>query len=115
MKNAEDVLKDKNRPILAVSVDTDIATAVQTMVDNKVGAILVKKDDDIVGMWTERDLMRNILIPGFDPATAPIGTQMTEGIDSVSHDTSVNDLFNTFIEHVIIGNLSCTNNDVIYF
>ena len=97
MKTAETILQEKNRPILAVSADTPILTAVQTMVDNKVGAILVKEDDEIFGMWTERDLMRNILIPGFDPATSPIGRHMTEGVIFVAHDISVNELFNTFI------------------
>jgi CBS domain-containing protein len=99
MKTAETILREKNRPILAVSADTPVLTAVQTMVDNKVGAILVKGDDEIIGMWTERDLLRNTLIPGFDPATSPIGRYMMEGIDLVTHDVSVNELFNTFIEH----------------
>ena len=98
MKTAEEILKDKNRPILTVSTETDIATAVQTMVDNKVGAILVKNEEEIVGMWTERDLMRNILLPGFDPATSLIGMHMMEGVDIVPHDISVNELFNEFIE-----------------
>jgi len=99
MKTAEKVLQEKNRPIIAVSADTAILDAVQTMVDNKVGAILVTEGAEIFGMWTERDLMRNILIPGFDPATSPIGRYMMEGVYFVAHDVSVNELFNTFIEH----------------
>lgn len=97
MKTAEDILKDKNRPILAVSDDTSIFNAVQIMVEKKVGAILVKKNDEIVGMWTERDLMRNVLLPNFDATTSQIGTHMVEGVNTVPHDISVNELFNKFI------------------
>nr|MBF0222285.1 CBS domain-containing protein [Desulfobulbaceae bacterium] len=97
MKNAEEILKDKNRSILAVSQDTTVFTAVKMMVENKVGAILVMKDADIVGMWTERDLMRNVLLPDFEPKTSLIGTLMMEGVDIVPHNISVNELFNEFI------------------
>ena len=99
MKNAEEVLKSKNRPIITVTCDTNILTAVKTMVDNKVGAILVNEGDEIVGMWTERDFMRNMLIPGIDPSKTSICEYMTVGVDTVSYDLSVNELFNEFITH----------------
>ena len=47
------------------------------MVDNKIGAILVKKDDEFVGIWSERDLLRNITSEGFDPKKAKVGDYMT--------------------------------------
>ena len=75
-------MRDKGGDIISVAAITTISTALQVMVKNKVGAILIKEDDQIVGIWTERDLMRNTLIQGFDPASARIGDYMVEPIRS---------------------------------
>ena len=104
MKTAEDIVKDKQYEIVSVSYDQTIQQACRLMVDNRIGAILVKKNDEYVGIWTERDLLRNITKPGFDPQTARIGDYMTSRLHSVSHDTplhKVQDMFlGLFLRHL---------------
>ena len=70
MKTAEDIVKDKKADIVSVSYDQSVQQACQLMVDKKIGAILVKKEAAYVGIWTERDLLRNMTAPGFNPETA---------------------------------------------
>ena len=67
MKTAEDIIREKNRETLSVTRGTLIYEAVRIMVANKVGAILVRENEEIVGVWTERDLLRNTLEEDFDP------------------------------------------------
>ena len=97
MKTAEDIVKDKQYEIVSVSYDQTIQQACRLMVDNRIGAILVKKNDDYVGIWTERDLLRNITKPGFDPQTARIGDYMTSRLHSVSHDTPLHKIQEMFL------------------
>jgi CBS domain-containing protein len=73
MKTAEDILEDKQRDIVYISWDQTVYQACRKMVENKIGAILVKKDDEFVGIWSERDLLRNIISEGFDPEQAKVG------------------------------------------
>ena len=65
MQTARDILKEKKLKIVSISNDKTIFDAIQKMVEKKVGAILVKKKEEIVGIWTERDLLRNLLEPDF--------------------------------------------------
>jgi len=97
MKTAEDIVKDKKFEIVSVSYDQTVQEACQLMVDRKIGAILVKKDDILVGIWTERDLLRNFTDPEFDPHTARIGDYMTSRLHSVSHDTPLHKIEEMFL------------------
>ena len=48
MKTAEDIIKDKQRDIVYISWDQTVHQACLKMIDNKIGAILVKRDDEFV-------------------------------------------------------------------
>jgi signal-transduction protein with cAMP-binding, CBS, and nucleotidyltransferase domain len=104
MKTAEDIVKDKQFEIISISHDQTVQKACQLMVEKKIGAILVKKEDKYVGIWTERDLMCNITAPGFNPQTARLGDYMTTGLHTVPHDAplhKVEDLFlGLFLRHL---------------
>jgi CBS domain-containing protein len=106
MKTAGEVVKDKKANILSVDYHTTIKEAIDLMVSKKIGAILVEKDDRIVGIWTERDLLRNMSLPGFDPKRSLIGKHMSSPLHSASHDTTIIalcDMFlGLFIRHVLI-------------
>ena len=97
MKTAEDIVKDKKYEIVCVSTDQTVEQACQLMVDSKIGAILVKKNDKYVGIWTERDLLSNITTPGFKLDTARIGDYMTKELHSVSHDTPLHKIEEMFL------------------
>ena len=106
MKTAGEILKEKNREMVCISSDKTIRDAIRFMNDNNIGAILVKKKDRIVGIWTERDLLHNMNLPTFNPDTDLIETYMTTGLYTASHDTSIlkiNDMFlGLFIRHILI-------------
>jgi signal-transduction protein with cAMP-binding, CBS, and nucleotidyltransferase domain len=97
MKTAEDIVNDKQTDIVSVSYDQTVQHACQLMVDKKIGAILIKKDDDYVGIWTERDLLRNLTAPGFNPETAWIEDYMSTPLHSVLHDTPIHKIEEMFL------------------
>ena len=97
MKTAEDIVNDKKSDIVSVSYDQTVEQACQLMVAKKIGAVLVKKDDNYVGIWTERDLLRHMTAPGFKPEKAQIGDYMTTQLHSVSHDTSLHKIEEMFL------------------
>jgi signal-transduction protein with cAMP-binding, CBS, and nucleotidyltransferase domain len=106
MKTAADILADKTRSIVSVPPHTTIYEAMLHMTAKKIGAILVKKEGHIVGIWTERDYFRDSIEPGFDPQTAVIGDYMTVQLISVPPETpleKLQDMFlGLFIRHLLI-------------
>lgn len=97
MKTAEEILAEKGSYMYSVSPDTTIDDALQMMVDKRIGAILVKEGEEFVGIWTERDLMRNTIEAGFDPKSAKIGDYMTKGLISAPYDCPMVRLADKFV------------------
>lgn len=94
---AEDIIEGKGSQIIHVSPDTTIYDALNLMVGNKIGAIMVREGKKYVGIWTERDLMRNTISKNFDPKTAKIGDYMTKELLFVPHDTVVYKIKDIFL------------------
>lgn len=107
MKTAEDILNEKRTPkMVSVPADTPIAEVVRLMVKSNIGAMLVRGNDRITGIWTERDFLRIALEPGFDPHAARVGDHMKTNLKSAPHDTPIISLLEMFlglfIRHILI-------------
>jgi len=106
MHTAGDILKDKNQEMVCVAHDFTIYETLQYMVKQRIGAVLVKREGDIVGIWTERDYMRNSLQPDFDPRRAPIGEYMSSPVYSADYTATLNELMDMFlglfVRHMLI-------------
>jgi signal-transduction protein with cAMP-binding, CBS, and nucleotidyltransferase domain len=106
MKTAGDIINDKKRDMVTVRPEQTIREALEHMQVNRIGAILVKRSDKIVGIWTERDLARDILKRGFDIDTAKVGDHMTTRLYTAPDDTpllKLQEMFlGLFIRHILI-------------
>ncbi len=108
MKTAEDILRTKTKPLkISIAPERTLAEAVTMMNRAGVGAILVEKEpDQIVGIWTERDLLRSAAEPGFDIQTASVGDHMHSRLFNAAHDTpliKLEEMFlGLFIRHIVI-------------
>jgi CBS domain-containing protein len=60
----------------SVAPEQTVAEAVQLMRQHQVGCLLVCQGDDLVGIFTERDLLRRVLAAG-RPLSLPIAECMT--------------------------------------
>ena len=62
--NISAVLGQKSREIFSVAPDTCVDDAVKMMDEKNVGALLVMKGDKLVGMLSERDYTRKVMLRG---------------------------------------------------
>ena len=106
MKTAEDLLNEKGYRMVSVSPKATVQEAVEIMVENKLGAILVMDGGKCVGIWTERDLLRQIIEPGFDHKSAIIGNHMVTELKSAQYNENMYQLFDKLvglnIRHLLI-------------
>ena len=106
MKTAEDILKNKGFDMISISEDARLSDALDVMNKNRLGAILVKRDENVVGIWTERDLMKNCLGDSFDPHANRIGDFMTTDLLSAKYNENLYQLLDKFlgqrIRHLLI-------------
>jgi signal-transduction protein with cAMP-binding, CBS, and nucleotidyltransferase domain len=83
-----------------------VLEALKKMNVRKVGAILVTRADKPVGIWTERDLMQNILDEAFNFKRTRIEDVMTKEIISAPYTDTVYNLMDKFlglrVRHLLI-------------
>jgi len=89
MKIAGDILQGKNAEMITAEAHQSVLEVLQVMVEKNIGAILVREGDQIAGIWTEKDYMRNSLQAGFDLKTTRIGDVMTAILHKASYDTPI--------------------------
>ncbi len=78
-----------NKPPLTVATADTVLQAARAMVERKVGAATVLEGDRVVGVVTERDVMRKIVAAGLDSAATPVRDIMTSPVLSIGTKTTV--------------------------
>jgi len=71
------LLKIARVPPVIVSPQDSVKKAVDKMCEIGVGAVAVVENDDLVGIFTERDLMTRIVQPGLSTLDTPVAKVMT--------------------------------------
>jgi CBS domain-containing protein len=66
-----EILDEKGSAVLEIDADASVLDAVQTMVENNVGSLLVTEGGDVTGIVTERDYLRRVTLQGRTEA-APV-------------------------------------------
>lgn len=89
MLQVKHLLEGKGREVLAISPDSPVLDAIKSMAERTVGALLVMKGDVLVGIVSERDYARNIVLKGRSSATTPVVEIMDTTIHSVGPNDSV--------------------------
>ncbi len=80
-------------PPLVVAPDETVKAVVEKMCEVGVGAVAVVDNEKLVGIFTERDLMRRVVRPGFSPQQMLISEVMTPDPLIAPREMSLRDAF----------------------
>ncbi len=72
--------------LCVLPTDATVREAAQLMAKRRIGAVMVTKDDRLIGIFTERDLTVRIIAEGRDPQATKIEQVMTKNPSTVSPD-----------------------------
>ena len=64
MKLVSELLRAKEREIWSVGPDSSVLEALNLMADKNVGALLVFEEEKLVGIFSERDYARKVILKG---------------------------------------------------
>lgn len=91
MTTVADVLQKNGRDVLALAASESVLAGARLMSRHGVGSIVVTDDFDVVGIFTEQDMMRRVVAERRDPASTSLRDVMTQAIVFVRPDTSIDD------------------------
>jgi CBS domain-containing protein len=85
-----EILEEKGSAVLEIDADASVLDAVQTMVENNVGSLLVTEGGDVTGIVTERDYLRRVTLQGRTEA-APVREIMSSPLVVATLETTVDE------------------------
>jgi CBS domain-containing protein len=92
MKTVANILKTKGSEVSFVSPDIMVRDALKIMAEKNIGAIVVLNNDKLVGIFSERDYARKIILKDKSSKTTPISEIMTsDELITVKPSTSIDD------------------------
>jgi CBS domain-containing protein len=80
------VLRIAHQPAIGVSRETTVREAARTMVDNRIGAVLVLDGEKPVGIFSERDVMCRVVLTSKDPDATRVSDVMTSPVLTIPAD-----------------------------
>jgi len=89
MRSLRQLLQAKPLGILSIAPDARVYDALKLMAENNVGALLVMDAGRLVGIITERDYARKVILRGKSSLDTPVRDVMTERVLYVHPDQSV--------------------------
>lgn len=85
------ILRSKGHHVWSVSPDESVFQALRLMADKDVGALVVIANETLVGIISERDYARRVVLQGKSSKDTPVRDIMTSPVVSVSPDQTVDD------------------------
>ncbi len=79
----------KNQPVHTVEKDATVRTAALIMKENNVGALMVVENNQLVGIFTERDALFRVIAAGLDTNRTHVGDVMTAEPIAITPDRPV--------------------------
>jgi CBS domain-containing protein len=113
MKTVREILQRKGSMVWSITPEATVYEALQVMADKNLGAVLVIKNDKVVGIMSERDYARKIILHGKSSKETLVKEIMSSMVIYVNTSLSVEEcmalMINKRIRHLPVienGNLS---------
>ena len=74
----------ENQELFTLSPSDSVRDAVRVMTERKIGAVLIKRDDQLAGIFTERDVLTRIVDAGLDANATKLAEVMTVDPDTLA-------------------------------
>jgi CBS domain-containing protein len=94
----ENILQSKGRAVFTVTAGSTIAEAVELLNAKKIGAVVVVDGKKVVGILSERDVVRHLGKDWDALASRPVSDVMTKAVVSVSRFATVADVMERMTE-----------------
>ena len=89
MRTVQQLLDEKGHDIQSIHPDDSVFDAIQKLATANIGSLIVVEDDRPVGIFTERDYARNVILKGKSSPTTQVREIMTTRVIYVQPEQTV--------------------------
>jgi CBS domain-containing protein len=91
MQQVKHLLESKGKEVYAVAPDAPVYEAIRQMAEKNVGALVVLKGSELVGIISERDYARKVILKDRSSRDTPVADIMTQTVITVSTGATVDE------------------------
>jgi CBS domain-containing protein len=92
MRTVRHIIEGKSREVWSVSPETTVLDALTLMAEKNIGALTVLEGDALVGIFSERDYARKVILKGKSSRDLRVREIMTSSVVSAGPDQSVGEV-----------------------
>jgi len=89
MITVSQILQEKDGNTWTIGPQATVFDALKLMADKGIGALVVVEGDAVVGIFSERDYARKVILKGRSSKETPVSWIMTEQVITIDPDTTV--------------------------
>ena len=89
----ESVLLEKGSEVIGICSDATVRQAADAMIEANVGCLIVEEGEKVVGIFTERDVLRRVIGGDKDPYSTIVSEVMTSPVNSCNPSDDIEKLF----------------------
>ncbi len=101
MKKIRELLQNKGGDIWSVTPDTSVLDAIKMMAEKGIGALMVLDSGKPVGIISERDYARKVILMGRSSQDTPVSEIMSSSLIFADVEQSVEDCMSLMTDHRI--------------
>ncbi len=101
MKTVRQVLNDKGYGCISVKSGSTVYEAIKVMAEQEIGAVVVMEDGLLLGVLSERDYARKIILQGRRSRDSLVKDIMVADVVTVRPDDSIDTCMNLMTQHRI--------------
>jgi len=94
-----DILTHKGSAIWSIAPEATVLEAIQMMAEKNIGALLVIKEGRLLGVLSERDYTRKVVLKGRSSKDTPVRDILSGRVVAVSPDHTVDECLRLMTEH----------------
>ncbi len=89
MRKVSDILQRKGSGVTTVTPGTTVMEALRIMAEQNIGSLVVMDGDSFLGIMTERDYSRKVILMNRHSSDTPVGEIMTKDFPAIKRSDSV--------------------------
>ena len=82
-------IEQTKRPVWSLSSNNTVRQALQLMADKNIGAIVIKDQDNLTGIFSERDYARKVVLKGKNSNDTKLAEVMSKDVITISSDMQI--------------------------
>ena len=101
MNNVAEIIKLKGNEVFTISPNITVFDALKILAEKNIGALVVTKNEKVVGIFSERDYARKIILKGKSSIVTTVNELMTTNVLYVSQTNTIDECMDLMSENHI--------------